>query len=558
MRFAPGLFLILILVSQGCGETVQTDSVSPSLPMTALPTSAPETRPTSEEINTQNETQVGMIPKPTSERALTRSTEDLMNAEEVVRTPTSVLAKTTVFPLTPMGTKAIVRTRPSETPDVETGPESLVDHVWIEHFVDTLSDLDSGAYPTSGPEIAVGDVTDDGNPEILLALEGGERVDQEGIFWRHPVFLTWNGTEFSKVDAPWMGIPQPAPDLWRPFDRQGLPYAVVVADVDQDGVNEVIVGTNWYRNPLEYGGFFIFEWDGAGFETEYADYCIGPVTRLDVLGNGAGVALSAWGKPTANEAEFDGVCPEVWQDLSAPRATLFLLTSEGPDQYHVRPVVSDQEELSSLVVNPQDPLSTQFVWFKSDGAWFWQDWATAASYNLDGQPNQNIIPPQTEYLGKYSVAADLDGDGVDEIVTLAGQNTELGDLFVWQIFQMTDSEYRMVFESRGDYVGTLYFVAGDIDNDGKEDIVDAKGRMYTWNGSQLCDQGNVIRAAGLKLQRGLESIFVGDVYGDGQNRLVFTGRPMEEKDDEGHLTYPMPGMYVIKVELPESGGICLE
>ena len=123
---------------------------------------------------------------------------------------------------------------------------------------------------------------------------------------------------------------------------------------------------------------------------------------------------------------------------------------------------------------------------------------------------------------------------------------------------MTDGKYRVVSEVNDYQLGAVFFVAGDIDNDGQEDIVDGKGRVYSWNGSRLCYQGDVMEAVGLELQYGFESIFVGDVYGNGQNRLVVLARPVEERDNGGMPEYRPLGMYVIDVELPLLDEACLE
>ena len=429
--------------------------------------------------------------------------------------------------------------------------------------MDALSDFDSGAPPKIGPAIAAGDITGDGQIEILFNLQAGdgEEAHEDGVFWRHPVTLTWNGTAFEELDAAWTGIPSPSPTLTR-VDRQGLPRSLVIADLDRDGVKEIAIGTGSYRNPNEYGAIYVFEWNGTGFEAEYANFCIGSVIRMDVLGNG-GVTLSALGYESTGFVLDDGVCPELMQNPDTLFGQLFLLLSDGPDEYHVRPVVSGQDEDSSFAVNPQDPLITQFIWFKYDKGRFWQDWRTATSYKLDGHRVDNIIPPQTEYLGSSSIAADLDGDGVDEIVSKVGDYPDgstrgYGFAWGWQVFGMTDGEYRVVSEVNDYQLGAVSFVAGDIGNDGKEDIVDGKGRVYTWNGSRLCYRGNVIEAAGLELQYGFQSIFVGDVYGDRQNRLVGLARPGKEQGREDTPEYRPLGMYVVRVDLAESEGVCLE
>lgn len=453
---------------------------------------------------------------------------------------------------------SIPTTLPSPTIAVSN---ALSEMVTVEFVSEPLSNLDSGAWHDFEPRIAVGDVTGDSQPEIFAALQGGDRTEEESVFWRHPVVLSWNGTTFKKLEVNWVGITPPASGL-STADRQGLPMAVEVMDIDQDGKDEVIVGTLPYRNASERGALYIFHWNGSDFVAEYSDYCMGSVYRLDKLGQGSkiSIAISTMGRPVADWAEYEQIRPEVSKGLNEPSNGLYILRAVEPNLYQTQPLALDNDRLTSLIINTKILTETQFIRFEANRAAFRWNWATAESVGYGGQTiNMGNILPKTEQLARYMAATDLNRDGIDEIIVLSGKNTYLGNVFIWQVFQRVAGNYQLIFESPETepmVKGIISFTMGDVDNDNSDEIIDNTGAIYNWNNNRLCYQGNLAEAVGNDLFYGLESIRISDVYGDGKNRIIFTGR-YAKNTEETCPDFCKPRLYVVSLNSALPIDVCL-
>ena len=89
------------------------------------------------------------------------------------------------------------------------------------------------------------------------------------------------------------------------------------------------------------------------------------------------------------------------------------------------------------------------------------------------------------------------------------------------------------------YYGSL--ALGDIDNDGRAEVIDSSGTIHKWIAGRLHAQMSLGETIGEDLHYGLESIYVGDIFGDGHNRVIFTGRC----SSPGETRCYYPRMYVV-------------
>jgi hypothetical protein len=115
----------------------------------------------------------------------------------------------------------------------------------------------------------------------------------------------------------------------------------------------------------------------------------------------------------------------------------------------------------------------------------------------------------------------------------------------WQVFQAVEGYFRLIDELPLVYPDPLrsIFAVGDADNDGLIEIVSDSGGVYKWVNDRLCYQANLLEEIGQDVTYGLESVYIEDVYGSGQNKIVFTRRYSSE--GEPCLDCSAPWMYVV-------------
>jgi hypothetical protein len=361
--------------------------------------------------------------------------------------------------------------------------------------------------------------------------------DPEDFFYGRPVTFSWNGESFEQLDPDWVGITSysAASPVYR---VQGIPRVSIVADLDHDGMNEVVVGTMPYRDANQRGALYVFQWDGTRFVAEFSDYCMGGVQRLDLV-NLEGedlVVVSAVMRPVL---KFDGqvdasICPQLRKTPGEADTGLYLLRAISSNEYETWPLTLDDNRLTPLTIAPTSSSDVLFARTSplTASVPVMIDWSTVQLVEPDGQVREEALGIENTPFLQMEMA-DLDGDGNNEIVALtakgySGIGSVNRDDLVWQVYQSTQGKYVLVYEGLPHYSHLYYFfAAGDIDGDGAAEIIESSGEVYEWVDDRLSSRANLVEDTGKDLYYGLESIYIGDLFGDGQSRIVFTGRYAE-------------------------------
>ena len=175
-----------------------------------------------------------------------------------------------------------------------------------------------------------------------------------------------------------------------------------------------------------------------------------------------------------------------------------------------------------------------------------------ADYKLVGEH-------EIDFAG-YAVAgpADVDGDGLSDLLVGAQGNNAGGDyagaayvvlgssLGTSQTVKLSDADYKLVGEFTGDYAGWLVASAGDVDADGRDDVLvgasghgQNEGAAYLMLGSSFGTSKTIdLYNADYKLlgeYSGDHASFVagaGDVNGDGRSD-VLVGAPGNNRNGRG-------------------------
>jgi hypothetical protein len=418
------------------------------------------------------------------------------------------------------------------------------------------------------PCIAVGDITGDGQPEVILTRGGWvpstREGDPEDLFYGHPVTFSWNGKSFERLEADWVGITSYS-ETSPVYRVQGTPRVLMIADIDDDGMNEVIVGTMPYRDASQRGAVYVFQWDGTRFVAEFSDYCMGGVQRLDLidLGDENLVVISAVMRPVLGFGrQIDAnICPQLRKGPEEPDTGLYVLHAIGANGYESQPLSLDHSSLTAFVTTSNHPFGNQLVrtseWPSSTPVML--DWDSAQTIQYDGQVSTDDVQIAIDVPVLQIESADIDGDNSDEIVVLAAKGWDSSGLvsedeLIWQVFQITEDRYNLVYEKLAVFSSDLvhspsyFFTVGDIDNDGRVEVIDSTGTVHRWITDRLLPQMNLIEAVGESFHYGLENIYIGDIYGDGRNRVIFTGRCFSP----GEMRCNYPRMYVVSASLDSS------
>ena len=132
--------------------------------------------------------------------------------------------------------------------------------------------------------------------------------------------------------------------------------------------------------------------------------------------------------------------------------------------------------------------------------------------------NEFLAYPEVFKGGAYIAAGDVDGDGDDEIVSGAGYG---GGPQV-RIFDNTGKVEGQFFAYDKNFRGGVHLAVGDVDGDGIDEIIAGAGKTGGPHVRIFNNQGNLLRQffAYDKNFRGGVHLAVGDVDGDGREEII--------------------------------------
>lgn len=414
----------------------------------------------------------------------------------------------------------------------------------------------------SGSQIAIGDLTGDNYPEIVLSVVDVIQIDSaeypEDFFYNHPLVFSWNGETFESLKAEWVGITSYISQVLV-SDAQAIPSVLLISDIDADGVNELLVGTASYGSENDKGALYIFQWDGERFVAEYSEYCMGGIAALDYVSAENLVVVSSSHRPTEEQSYDRYICPDVAVGEDEPVAGLYALRGTEINGYITQTLALDNN--SSLITIPSEYLTaTQFIRGHFDLSRMQVDWKMTQVWHYAGEMISDTLNLPIEDYSFHVDAADLDGDTVMELVVLAIQEFPSDDIFAdvyeydltWLVFKGRGVDYHLVHKHDMQFLsepGQLFdasFAVGDVDNDGTDEILGNNGALYKWRNEHLALQMNVMTELGGEFCGDIESAYIGKVHADGQNRIILTARVPQEDGLCSDTVFPQ--MYVVKVE----------
>ena len=170
-------------------------------------------------------------------------------------------------------------------------------------------------------------------------------------------------------------------------------------------------------------------------------------------------------------------------------------------------------------------------------------------WNWDGK-NITLLKSHkwTGSIGCVHVA-DVDGDGVNEIITVGSIRNETNSYSSLRVWSLHNEELSLKAHYEA-VSGVSFFVSGsvfvnDLNNDGKPEIITI-GRLIedTGSTSQLClwhlEQNSLILKEQLKLNltniNRANSIFASDLNNDGEIEIIIAGYSNDLKNSTGHLS----------------------
>jgi hypothetical protein len=144
------------------------------------------------------------------------------------------------------------------------------------------------------------------------------------------------------------------------------------------------------------------------------------------------------------------------------------------------------------------------------------------TFNNDPAPVVGFMDG-AESTGKRVARGDVDGDGVDEIITGSGQ----GSASVVSVYSAAGQLKASAFAyAGGRFYGGVYVAAGDFDGDGKDEVVTGAGpgggpHVIVWKvaGQSLTPVGGGFYAYGSNFAGGV-TVAAADVNGDGKADII--------------------------------------
>ncbi len=252
--------------------------------------------------------------------------------------------------------------------------------------------------PTGGCGPAIADLDHDGLPEIILG---------NCVFNNNGAFL-WNGADFG--------------GLGRGYPEQGRLGLSVVADLDLDGTPEIIAGRTAYRNDgtvywnadVPDGYVAIGNFDDDDFP-EIVLTAAGYLYVLEHTGQvkWSSVYRAPTGPPTIGDVDGDGL-PEIGVLARSPYYVVF--DTDGTVKWEAE-INENSPVTGSSMFDFDGDGSTEVVYADQERLWIFR--------GSDGSVLYELLRSSPTVI-EYPVVADVDADGNAEIVVTASDEPRFG------------------------------------------------------------------------------------------------------------------------------------
>ena len=277
---------------------------------------------------------------------------------------------------------------------------------------------------------AVGDIDGDGRPEIVFGANGVSK----GLAAAYAIHANGNLHAGGPFVAGWAPVEVPLlRDVLLPTLATGVQMSPVLVDVDRDGDMEVLL------HGVTGTGIFLLDHRPGAAPAVLARYSIVPGAESELQGISF---LASPGSPIVADTDGDGE-PELY----APLLPLRMLT---------------------MATNPGIPIDVP----PALGGWELSPGPSAAA----PVPMIPSYPRRMEDLTLLAapVAADVDGDGAQEILFSSGG-------YLLHAFKKTGGEAEGFPKFTGGWVFSGPAV-GDLDGDGERELVSAtrEGYLFVW------------------------------------------------------------------------------
>ncbi len=355
---------------------------------------------------------------------------------------------------------------------------------WSRHVVDENP-------IASAHDVVVADIDGDGRLEIVV----------NAVYGTVPGVFLYRAPENGDITQPWRRT-----EIQTGFFEEGL----AVADLDADGIMEIVSGESWYHAPAE--GPFATPWRRHVFADDFREMCRD--ITVDVTGTGRDDIVVI-------ESEYSDGKVSWFENRVVEDPT-------RPWIEHVLDTNIDYGHSLSATRDPQNGEVRIYVGEMSQGGF-------GAHFNFGAR----IICYATRDRGKSweteiictgqgtheAIAADVDGDGQIEIV---GKDVDLAVVHMWKKRNAGGKQRRIAFRHHfldwDKPTQSTDIFAADIDGDGRQDVVTGAFWYHnpTWQRRKI---------PGI-----YQALCAYDVDGDGRVEVVATKRRRDARSDYEGLT----------------------
>jgi hypothetical protein len=407
-----------------------------------------------------------------------------------------------------------------------------------DFFPTPLRSFDAfGSSVTSGVEVAAADVNGDHKADVVAAAETPDDA-QVKIFDGSTGELLHSFQPFGVVSAGSLRIA--ASDV----DGNGKPEIVAAATVGYSSLIRIFEpdGTRVTELPAPlYGGRSITVGDLDGDGKAEIEMATGPGYSAWVS------ALTASGDPVSSFQAYDysfingvrvaagdvdgnGSLEYVTGQGAGGKSELLVLDEQGNELHELYPFGESWQGLYVACGDVDGDAKADIV----AGAGAWSD-PRIVVYDGAGKQLSNFLAFDTSFQGGVRVATgDVDGDGRAEIIAGTGP----GGPPIVRIFDPSGARKSSFFAFDPSYTGGIYVASGDLDGDGKAEIVVGSG---TTGDVRVFDANGNLRTTFTayppddNYYEGVR-VAAGDVEGDGRAEIV-TGpgrvRPVDVRIFDG-------------------------